>query len=266
MTQPAAFSSTFFYDLLTAVTDVAQIGVAFENQVSVVNVPAWAVVSAWNGTTGTYTSPVEAGTGRFFTVVLNKLSTTHLECQVKNEGGTIISDRSMQIDASVNVDIYTGDHHFAISAQNVTPEAMGGGLLDVSPQPQSAIANHVTGWGTRNSTATADGLNTSSYYALEDNGSPTYGQRLVTETTGAFGTIPMFDAANFSVHQIPRLAATQSSVNRRIGKLYQMYLCDSSFPISSDITIPIDTGVTAVFRVLGRTVGASYLLVAMRKA
>jgi hypothetical protein len=261
MAPPAFLASSFGYLSLLAVTDMATVVTSFAAMV-LAQTPVWTSLGG-----GVYQSPVD-GAGRFFTVTISSPVASRLRVIIKNESSLVISDRTVELDGGGNtVTIHAGQFHLEIESARVgTSEVIGGGLLDLSPRPQNSHSNYVYGHGYRDSAGTADGSGSSSdHFALIDAGVPGITQRLLHQTAPSFGAAPMFEASGFSEHTAAKMVALVGANVRRMGRMYHHWMVPDVFSVGAEVPIPIDIGVSGVFKVLGRAASGFFKL-AVRKS
>jgi hypothetical protein len=246
MAPPAFLAGPVGYTVIPVLTDWTA-GIAAFQALVLGLTPAWTESPA-----GTFISPPDVG-GRFFSVNLVRNTASRLEVRVRNDFGVIISNRSL--DSIGVVRLYAGQFHFAIESSGGTTQTAGGGLLDQSARPQTSHANYVYGYGYLNNVFAYDGASDSaSQYASVDNGTPAMTARALNPTNSPTGTIPLIHASGFSEHVPVKLSAQFASIQRRTGRLYQHFWVDNSFPVGTEIPIPVDTSppTTGIFRVLNR--------------
>ncbi len=159
MTAPAYLSSSYRYFEKWGVTSVATIISDFATEVLADN-PAWTDLGG-----GLYKSPVDAD-GRFFDVLLtDEDGTNHVKmsARIRDQNGTTLCTRRINLPASPScyVRIYTGQYHFAIDVDPVSTacEFLMGGILDLTPEGQTAHGHYCYGHGSR-TTADVKGSDT----------------------------------------------------------------------------------------------------------
>lgn len=267
MTVPTFLASEFQYVSIAGITNVAQIITAFRNQV--VTTPPVGFTPWTEPSPGLFKSPVDAD-GRFFDVLLTVDAADTLGSRVRNPSATIISQRRILIDVGgTEVRFYTGDKHMCIDSQRGTPEALGAGLLDLSPRSQTYHTNSMYGFGHRDGASNPDGGHPADCYGLLDNGAPANIFRAIADNTASFGPAPLLDASGFTIHHPVMLVATMSSLLRRVGRLYQTYQVDVTLAVGAEIQIPINESplTNGTFKVVGRgNSNGNFFKIAMRKA
>lgn len=265
MTTFPCFASSFdFFTNPGPVTDVNTIISDFQTRVTGQS-PAWTVPVA-----GTFKSPVD-GVGRFFEVVLTRLSATQLEFKVLDQNGATVCDRSIEIAVAGNaVNYYTGQFHAWIEIEQATQEVGQAGILDETPLAQNAINDYVWGNGYRNAGGSIDGQggNVGQEFAI-DNGSSNVQSRIRgwgSATSG--GTVGLKDAAGNLQYFPADMFINVGGVVGWVGRMYQAYMCDASIAFGTSKTIPIDTTglVLGTFRVIGLATGTFNMRIAVRTA
>lgn len=261
MAPPAFLASSFGYLSLPAQTDFTPV-IASISAMLLAQTPAWT-----NPSGNIFKSPVD-GLGRFFDVTLTRDAALELHVVVRNESTLVISDRKIDMDATCEVRVFAGQFHFIVAAiRSGVQEIAGGGLLDLSPRPQNSHSNYVYGFGYRNSGNTVDGGGSGSgLFTSIDNGVVAISDRIAYQQTAGFGAIPHLEASGFSEHTPAKLIALTSGVIRRQGRLYQHYMVPDTFADGAEVPIPIDVGVSGIFKVLPRTSIGGVAKLAVRKA
>ncbi len=210
--------------------------------------PAWT-----EPVSGTFQSPTDAD-GRFFSILLSRVSQTTIDVIIKNQSGVTLYDGHALLDSTgTEIRIYSGPMHLYVEAVRGTPELFGAGLLDLFPRPQTYHGNYVWGFVQKDTNGNAFGLNWDEFAVL-DNGTPSQTERCVVETATGLGAAPLLDASGFTIHRPVSIAANMSGVIRRIGRLYHAYMVDSSLAAGAELQIPINDNplTNGVFKVLGR--------------
>ena len=251
MSIPAFLTSSFFYFERVNVTDVATIISDFQAQV-LANVPVWT-----NPLGGVFVSPVDSS-GRFLKVALTRVNATDLTVVVSDQNSIAIASRMIRISATngTQVRIFTGQFHFAIDCNVGTssPEFVVGGILDESPESQSTHTRYVWATGPR----TADGSTYTDYhweyYSMLDNVTPAFYRRVCMYLAPISGyPSPVIDSLGFFISQ-PILMYTfkdAGAYQYYAGRAYQMVFISSlSGGAGTEITLPVDAGVTGVFKIL----------------
>lgn len=212
---------------------------------------------AWTNPSGTkYVSPVD-GVGRFFSVELSRVDATTLSLVVRDQNEVTIANRRIHGRAGgVAVRMYTGQFHvvFDFTTYDAEPEQFFAGILDISPEPQSAHSRYVYAYSTRNS-ASAYASHWFMYLNMLDNASVAAYRRVNTYTTPISGyPTSAIDAMGYWTAQPALVYALPSSGGdyRYAGRMYQTVVVSRNIAdAGAEVIFPIDAGVTGSFRVIG---------------
>jgi len=255
MAAPTFLSSSFAYFERQGVSDVQTIMDDIDHQVKNHTTPAWT-----NPGAGLYKSPVDSS-GRFFDVLLTRITQYKLEWRVRDYNANTICTRRINLPSTNTwtVHLWFGENHLEVGVDcgSAVPEFLTAGLLDCSPDSQSSHTHNVYGHGSRTNADVADGYATVAYAIMWDGGAAgaaytirlqafcpqSYGQAAVLTMNGA----RMYrEAAYFAL-------ATGEATNHKIaGRRYHTLICDANLPHFSRITVPIDLGVSGTFMVTGQ--------------
>jgi hypothetical protein len=243
MTVAAFLNSSHYYTSIADVDDVQDIIDALGTILKTTNDPAWTEPSA-----RTFKSPVDAD-GRYYTVAVSRVDVDTLQLVVKNQSNTTIKTCRIDIDASgspaVEVKVYSGQYHLWIDSMRGNPENFRSGILDLSPQSQSAWSTVVYAQSHRDSSG-----NVTSQYnqILSISGVADAGLLLVPSISYESGA--NVDPAGNLLYW-PSFVNSSNSSRTLLGRMYQVLLGTSSIAFGTEITVPIDIGVTAKFRAAG---------------
>lgn len=246
MATPAFLASTFRYLSVAGVTDWAVFIAGSLN--TELLAAGWTSMGG-----GVYKSPVDAA-GRWFDVLFVATTATRLQFRVRNDSGVTICDREIQIDAGgTEVRIYSGSHHLVIDSWRATPETAIAGLIDESPDIQTAHPNYTFGCGFRTTAGTNDNLGAqwTDFFAL-DSGVAAAVERAIGDIAGSGGTPLAITPTGAYIFKPCEMMATMGGGLVQIGRAYQCYVGDSTLALGAEVTVPIDVGTSAVFKVLGR--------------
>lgn len=202
-------------------------------------------------TSGTFRSPPDAA-GRYFDIVVSEPSAVRWQWSVQNESATVICVREVLLAGTgENVRYHTGAAHVWVEVDKGagTSEALGAGLLDLTPEAQDAHSNYVWGRGHRTSAGATDANNDIGDFFLEDNGSPAAGTRLL-DVRNAQGTqINHFTLSGARSYIQPAILTGVNGTAQQVivGRMYQFVI--TSYGYGSSFTIPIgDAAETGLFR------------------
>jgi hypothetical protein len=201
-----------------------------------------------DGGSGLYTSPTDAA-GRFFSVTLTAISATNLEMVVKDDTATTICTRRIQIvSGPQNWWLAVSENYCWIEIDNATVEALGAGLLDLSPESQTAHGAYVWGRGNRNASDSVDGLGTTQeYFYMIDNGSPAPLRRAVAQDRDSANTaISLVTGAGTSLWLPYLMCANFGGTLKVAGRLMGFYYGEAT---GTSVVLPIgDAAETGTFR------------------
>lgn len=252
MAIPAHLNCSFDYVALTA-NSVDDIIAAFDALV-VGGSLGWTQDSP---ATALYKSPVDA-TGRFFDVLLTKITATNLEAQIRDGVGATVCTVRMQIDAGNAVRIFAGAMYFHIEATRTSPavaEWLRGGMLDLSPEVQNAHDQWCYGDGSRTAGDVFQSQYDCTYLYGKDNGVYQRMGRMALSATGSAGLIsdiPLRSPAGGSIFMAASVYAQPAgeTYGYFAGRMYQHLICPVDSTEGYEFKAPIDTGATGWFRVL----------------
>jgi hypothetical protein len=253
MTAPIFLSSSYRYFERGAVVDVQTIMDDFADEVINHNTPAWT-----NPSGTIYKSPVD-GDGRFFQVNLSRVDAQKLTMELTDQNAVSIMIRRIIIPSVYGsmVRIYTGQYHFCIDVEcpGADPEYFWGGILDLSPEAQSTHIKYVWGWGSRNNTTEvySDGYFENAY--MLDNATAASVRRINQMAGQLTGRArPRLDLMGYMLFY-PLMFYVQPVGGgdfKYAGRACQQVLVPDIYgQPGTTITIPVDVGVTGIFRVLG---------------
>ena len=245
MAVPLFLSGNVAEQVPTAVSDVQDIIDDFLTLATGLT-PAWT-----DGGGGLVTSPVD-GDGRFFDLLFTRIAAANLEVRVRDDTGTTICTRRMQIiSGPQNFWISLSAFHCWMEIQNATPEAIGAGLLDLSPDAQTSHTQYVWGRGSRTVADALDGDgNQNSDFFMIDNGTPDSAGRVVGKNLNQdVQVMATVTGGGSDMWLAMDLGANFSGNERYAGRCFNMLYGTVSFVTR---TLPIgDSAETATFRGTG---------------
>lgn len=245
MAVPAFLTGDLIHQVPTSISDVQDIIDDFRT-LAVTLSPAWTDEGG-----DLFTSPVD-GDGRFFDILFTRIDADTLEMRVRDDTGTTIMTRRMDIVAGpVNWWMTITQYMVWIEMQNVIEEAFGAGILDLSPEGQIAHSNYVWCRGSRatGGSIDVDGDTHSDFFIL-DNGVATSGRRVISRDRnhGLVNVLMVTGGGNDRWGAV-ELMANFSGTNRYAGRLYQVLYGTSN---GIGVVIPTgDSGETGTFRASG---------------
>lgn len=223
--------------------------------------------------TNLYQSPADAG-GRWIDLLFTRISATNLEIRMRDHLGRTVFTRRIQIAAGgTTVEYYTGKFYCVIQSLQATAELIQAYLMEPSPDTERALYSYgILGTafrttGDANDTQGSQAVSTfgltesSQTYAFAARGAP--GE----STTANTGLQTVMVSGSLLIEPIIPQMNAPGNVNSTAGQIYQAWYIDNSKAFASDHDVKVDTGVTAVFRVLSIPVVTNGLRrMMMRKA
>lgn len=252
MAVPTFLASSHRYLRTNGVTDVDTIIADVLSELVTNGDPAWTEVSA-----GLYKSPVDAD-GRWFDILLTKIDADTLEMRVRDKNGTTVGTRRMDITAAgTDVLVCTGENHFGIVSLRATPEYLLAGMLDLSPEAQTAHLGYVFAGGYRDSGGSADSSGKFDWLCLLNINTSTYGANWYGEypTTEGGHDISMTVSGAYTFRPFIAHGIAAGNVNRQFGRAHQMFIGQATLSAGTLYDVPIDTDVTAKFTKIGGAFG-----------
>jgi hypothetical protein len=258
MAAPAFLSSSFAYFERQGVSDVQTIIDDIHDRVLNHASPAWTNPSA-----GLYRSPVDA-VGRFFDVLMTRVTQQKLEWRVRDYSANTICTRRINLPSANTwtVHLWLGENHLEVGVDcgSAAPEFLTAGLLDCSPDAQNSHTHNVYGHGSRTNGDTADGYASVIYAIMWDNNAAgaAYTVRLQTFSPQSYGqaaVLTMNGARMYREAAYFALPTGEASNYKIAGRRYHTLICDANLPHFSRVTVPIDIGMSGTFMVTGQ--GAS---------
>lgn len=227
---------------------------------------------------GVYKSPLDTA-GRFMTVKVTRTTITRLGWEVSDPTGILFT---VEIDIAAGgsaCNIYGGPGHLVVEANNAGSwEVARAFIVDPTPEPLGSYPVYV--WGTGRRTSAGALIASADLWRFWCG--RYYGGTVVSAAGTPSGVIngPPVCAGTDNVNMKLRTEAgsdvafpyfmspdISSGANTFLngGRLYQTIVVDFDFGAGADVTVPIDTGVTGVFRVT-RMTSAAPRTFAVRKA
>lgn len=255
MAAPAFLSSSFAYFERQGVSDVQAIMDDIDQQVRTRTTPQWT-----NPGAGLYKSPVDA-VGRFFDVLLTRVTQQKLEWRVRDYGANTICTRRISLPSGNTwvVRLWFGENHLEVGVDcgSAAPEFLTAGLLDCSPDVQNSHTHNVYGHGTRTVADVADSFATVMYAVMWDNNaagavSTARLQTFSPQSYGQAAVLTMNGARIYREAAYFALAKGEATNYRIAGRRYHTLICDANLPHFSRVTVPVDTGLSGTFMVTGQ--------------
>lgn len=264
MSAPSFLATDFAFSALSGVTDVQTIMDALATMLTATlsNTPTAMFPSGQRWTAlggGVYKSPVDAA-GRFMTLTLVRTTIVRLRWTVADPGGTI---RDGEVDIAAGgsqVEIYGGPGHAMVQCNNAGSwEIARAFMTDPTPEPLASASVYVYASTWRD---TGGGIQGGSFVtgAFRFYGGTLSSAVVFNYTLWARPQMPAQDTANTHLRTqagsdiaTPFFAAcprANGEDNWLVGgRFFQAVVVDGNNAAGSDLTIPIDTGVTGIFRV-----------------
>jgi hypothetical protein len=206
----------------------------------------------------TFTSPADSA-GRFLKLVFTNPSSTQLNLDVRDQNNVAVitsSQRSIVMTPGNTIHYYSCSKFLYIQDET-TSFHLGGGMLTSFPEAEGGNGNYVYAHGTSNSAGSNDGQDPYlSFYYMLDNGVATVNGRLIDTAINSSGNnFGMQMGTGAYKYDAPEMQANYSGSNRFAGRMFNAYVCDSSFAPGATRTLPIgNSGETGVFRVVNTSV------------
>lgn len=255
MAVPEFLASSHRYDLIEGVDDVQDIIDALGTILKTSNDPVWTEPTA-----GTFQSPVDAY-GRYFQAIVSRVDVDTLQIEVKDQYGTSIRINRIDINTggspAITVNVASGQYHLWIESNRSIGENFRSGMLDLSPNAQDAWGPIVYTRAYRDSAG-----NVSDPEASKNTVSTTFSSGSIdTSNNHGLMVTPMGpDYSGISSDlggNIMYFPVMMKNYNARnyLGRMYQAVVVPSTIAYGSLITVPIDTSLTAQFRVCSPATG-----------
>lgn len=261
----------FAYREDLGVTDVSTI---------ITNLGALLVANGWTLSGGYYYSPADSGWQINIAMTRTNAYTLSIQlCQGANQTIQLFAAGilTMPNPWSGAVRYFVGPYHIHLDVDpgNATPQYFYAGCLDLSPEAQNAHTHFAYG----NATSTAGATNKADelYAWMIDNVTAAVTQRRTVWSANAGGSIYNEGLMTLNGSRIYRPSElwcipTGGGANAYLaGRQYHCLIVSSAALFQGDeVTVPIDIGVTGVFKVCGgpptSTSPTTHKLLAMRKS
>lgn len=253
---------SFYYHQSTGVTDVTT--VISDTRTGLVTNLGWT-----EPTTALFKSVPDAA-GKWFDVLLTRISATNLELRVRDHRGATLITRRIQIDgAGTVINYFFNVQGMLIESNRATIEVAQAHLLDpvqvgdlVHESDVRIVAN---AYRTSADTAEAAGIATGSFFAF-DSGAAVNASRAMYGWAYGGGVLTGNDGASTLHYKDVLVNLLPLGFNVVTGVIPQMVICDSSIAFGTDKTVPRNQGGTTVtMRTVGLTTTAN-TRIACRKA
>jgi hypothetical protein len=259
MAPPTFFDTSFRRISVAAIADVQTIIDSIKDEV-LVQLP---LASRWTNLGSDKLQTPPDSSGRFMSVQLTRISATRIAFHVRNQRDQTILDGRADIAGVVSCKIWSGDYHLLFE------ESSGGekgyaALLDVRPEEAYNNPFFVFAKTQRDSAGVLFPNAASPRHWFAQDASFTVAEEWrgcdftrITE----FKTMSGVDLAI----GVPGMVITDLASRRRGGILYQLAWVEGTQAAGATVAIPVDTGVTANFEVLGTSVTGNGQRMAVRR-
>ena len=259
-----ALNTDFRYFSRAGVTDVNTI-------ISDLNTELIAL--GWTDASGVGTGPFKTPTradGAFIVLTLARTSAVRLSLVVTDPAGMVVTPAAgleVDIDAGgTEIRLYTGKFHVCIDSARVTPEAFYCAILDRSPE-ELALPRpiYVCSYGPRSNLGAITNQSWCSHYGIPVDG---------VAYAACNGTSSWVVERGIVAAGLNRLTVSGALMpvpfefgkdGWLMGRMPQALIIDGGQVYGTEITVPLDTGVTGIFKVAGFSADASGKLM-FRKA
>ena len=265
MAVPYFLSTGFRFKEHVGVSDVQAIIDDFDAEVLTADNPGlgWSSWSSLGG--GGYRSPVDQW-GRRFDVYLSRVTQQKLQMEVRDQSGISLCTRRINCPSTNTwtARIFTGQYHAVIDVMmgSAAPEALYGGILDLSPDTQDAHQHYVYGGGFRNTSDTNDyGNDVFTVYMLDDATPMAKARGTIFAGAGSGSAVGRKTLSGARVYRPRELWCQQTGAGgtygymHYAGRCFQQLLCPANLAKGARIYVPIDTGVIGEFIVTGGVAG-----------
>jgi hypothetical protein len=251
MAIPAFWNTAFRYLELQAVTDVNTIIAGINAELTALG---W--IDQGGAGTGPWKSPARAD-GVFFRIATARVSATRLSWTVYDQNGMVVTINAanylQDIDAGgCNVQIYSGTMHFCVNSQRATQEAFYAWVFDQSPdsllypRPMYGCST-----GPRTSDGTLRNYNWASQNCMMPNEAQYYARSSYAVLRGTSTYYPQRTLAGTALFHPAEFCNYNLGSGTFFGRIPMAITIDiTGLAAGSEVTVPIDAGVNAVFKVV----------------
>jgi len=268
MTAPSYYATDFARFEAAGCTDVADVITAVDTMLTA-TLPAdsrWTSLGA-----GEYRCPYQdpAGANRFFSIILIADSATRLSFQVNDKNGTAVIDRSITFTTSMTYRVWAGPYHICIEFEygaGPTYQQAIACMIDPTPFGLQSVWPYVVAWADRSNVGAVDYSNYANYFFMSDVATP---QGRVCMQGCGVNTSLKTSGGNNVVLPAEVEVRLAGAVWWGAGKMYQFAVVGDTLNYKTALTVPLDSGISGEFEVLGRSVtgfSTQLGLLAIRKA
>jgi len=221
-----------------------------------------------------YKSRVDAG-GRWIDLLFTRVSATNLEIRMRDHLGRTVYTRRVQLAAGgTTIEYFTGWYYCVVQSLQATAELLQAYILEPSPDTELMLYNvGILGTAYRTTADANDSqgsqvmmafglIDTTQVYSFASRMAPG------SSTTANTGLNKIMVSGSIVTEPIiPDVGTVTASTCKSQGQVFQAWGVDNGRAFGTDLTIKVDTGVTATFRVLSIPVATNGTTrMAMRKA
>lgn len=251
----------FYYHQSTGVTDVTT--VISDTRTGLVTNLGWT-----EPTTALFKSPPDAG-GKWFDVLLTRISATNLEMRVRDHRGATLITRRIQIDgAGTTINYFLNVQGLLIESNRATIEIAQAHLVDPPSDLLHECDNRLVANAYRTSAdgAEAAGIAAGNFFAFDAGAATNVARALYASSYGVGNIATSNDGASTLFYKHVIVMLNQNGFTVVGGVVPHMVTCDSSIAFGTDKTVPRNQGGTTItMRTVGLTTAASSRI-ACRKA
>jgi len=210
-----------------------------------------------NPGTNLYKSRVDAG-GRWIDLLFTRISATNLEIRMRDHLGRTVYTRRVQLaGAGTTIEYFTGWFYCVVQSLQATAELIQAYIMEPAPDTELMLYNvGILGTAYRSAADANDsqGAKVMDMFGLVDS-SQAYGfqARMApgSSTTANSGLNKIMVSGSIVTEPIiPDTGTGVAGTSKSQGQVFQAWGVDNGRAFASDLTIKVDTGVTATFRVL----------------
>jgi len=264
MTAPAFLTSSFYYYIDYGVSSMETVLNDIVAALAL-NSPGWTVTDNRPGTDSvTCVSPVDSSVTphRFFTCVFSNVSghsNLWLQCVTTDQNGVTLGTFVIEGTASNTwiMRYFTGQFHIIVDIEkdSAASEALVAGILDLSPEAQSAHSHYCYCHGSRNSSG-ALANNNLWFASMVDNVTVTDSNRVVSYNNSYSYGNPQATlrspAGSFIFKPVIHVATNTLNTVSQAGRRYQQLLGSSNLTTEGGtLVVPTDIGSTGTFMMVG---------------
>jgi hypothetical protein len=199
---------------------------------------------------GVYCSPIDAD-NRFYKLIFTRISATSLELNVRDMNNLLLAttaQRAYLTAGSGQAHIFTTPFSFHVDIYNASASAefLCGGMLDLTPEPQTAHQRHTYVKGTREVT-TVSGAQID-YAWMADVAGISSRHRMNSYVSPGGNYYPLFTLnRNINYHPKELMVSVNAALMTYAGRCYQCILVPLIFDYGQILKVPIDGATMGYF-------------------